>query len=235
MPRILHIETATESCSAAISDGPDLLALRESHVHRSHAALLTVFIEELFREVRLKPGALDAIAVSKGPGSYTGLRIGVSTAKGLAYGSGLPLIAVNTLESMARGVDDLTADQPELAGPDALRCPMIDARRMEVYRMILDARYKIIEPTRAEIIQKDSFNQLLVEKKILFFGSGALKCREVIKHPNAIFLSKFQNSARHMISLALETFDSKKFENSAYFEPYYLKDFVATIPRNKLQ
>ena len=234
MTRILHIDTATQACSAAISDDLELVAMRESHINKTHATLLTVFIEELLREARIKPAELDAIAVSKGPGSYTGLRIGVSTAKGLAYGSGLPLIAVNTLESMARGMANLLPEYGIPDGSNYFLCPMIDARRMEVYRMVLDAHFRIIRKTEAEIIHENSFNDMYSKGKVLFFGSGASKCQDLLNHKNAILISGFQNSAKDLIPLALEHYKKKMFEDVAYFEPYYLKDFVATIPKNKL-
>lgn len=234
MPVILHIETATQSCSVAISSGHEILDIRESHINKSHATLLTVFIEEMLRELRISPAELDAIAVSKGPGSYTGLRIGVSTAKGLAYGSGIPLIAVNTLECMARGILPGLHEYLDRVPTQYFLCPMIDARRMEVYLMILDNSFQKIRDTAAEIVTEDAFHDVLAKGPVVFFGSGAFKCREVIHHPNALFIEGFQNSAGHMIPLVLDRYREKLFENVAYFEPYYLKDFVATKPRNKL-
>lgn len=234
MVNLLHIETATITCSAAISTDDKIIAYRESHVDKSHASLLTVFIEDLFAETGLDPVNLAAISVSMGPGSYTGLRIGVSTAKGLAYGLKIPLIAVSTLEAMAWGfIRSLHMKNIE-TNKHVLVCPMIDARRMEVYTSLFDTRLKIVEGVSAKIITEDSFREYLEKGQIYFFGTGAPKCTEAINHKNAVFIDGFHNSARFQGQLAYKSFIEKKFENIAYFEPYYLKDFVATIPRNKV-
>ncbi len=234
MINILHIETASPTCSVAISENKRLLAIRESYVDKSHAALITVFIKELFEETGLKAPDMDAISVSMGPGSYTGLRIGVSTAKGLAYGTGKPLIAVNTLKTMAWGL----AHDPEYASLDLKEdfylSPMIDARRMEVYTSLFDGQLNTIRDISAEIIEEGSFKTFLDRKPVYFFGSGAEKCRDTIKHKNARFIPGFNNSSGFMISPAYESYLQKKFEDVAYFEPYYLKDFIATTPKNKI-
>ena len=234
MTNILHIETASVTCSVAISGNEKLLALRESFVDKSHAALVTVFIQELFEETGLKPADLDAISVSMGPGSYTGLRIGVSTAKGLAYGLGKRLIAVNTLKAMAWGlVNSPDIDLDDLRS-DFYLSPMIDARRMEVYTSLFDKDLSTIKEISAEIIDEQSFQAFLDEKPVFFFGNGAEKCEDIIQHKNARFIPGFHNSSKYMVSLAYESFQLKKFEDVAYFEPFYLKDFIATTPKNKI-
>jgi len=234
MAYILHIETASITCSVAISVNEKLLALRESYVDKSHAALVTVFIQELFEETGLKPADLDAISVSMGPGSYTGLRIGVSSAKGLAYGLGKPLIAVNTLKAMAWGL----VNTPDLyvndSGKEFYLSPMIDARRMEVYTSLFDPDLNTIKEVSAEIIDELSFQAFLDEKPVFFFGNGAEKCKDIIQHKNARFIPGFHNSSKYMVSLAYRSYQLKNFEDIAYFEPFYLKDFIATIPKNKI-
>lgn len=234
MINILHIETASPTCSVAISKDKKLLAIRESHVDKSHAALVTVFIKELFEETGIKASGLDAVSVSMGPGSYTGLRIGVSTAKGLAYGTGKPLIAVNTLKAMAWGLIHDPEWSSGLFENDHYLSPMIDARRMEVYTSLFDPDLNIIRDISAEIIEEDSFANFLDEKPVYFFGSGADKCKDIIQHENARFIPDFYNSSKFMITPAYESYRQNKFEDVAYFEPFYLKDFIATIPKNKI-
>ncbi len=231
---MLHIETATQSCSVVISAGEQVLAVRETHIDRSHASVLTVFIEQLFRETKLQAADLDAITVSMGPGSYTGLRIGVSTAKGLAYGSRIPLIAVSTLKSMAAGVVSGHEDLINRYSGTRFLCPLIDARRMEVYSCIFDARLNKLKETSAEIIDGNSFREFLDGGTVFFFGSGVRKSKEILNHDNAVFIDGFNNSAKFMIHPALQLFESNSFVDASGFEPFYLKDFVATIPKNKI-
>jgi tRNA threonylcarbamoyladenosine biosynthesis protein TsaB len=228
---ILNIETATGVCSVALARDGQLLGLKESNMKNSHASVLTLFMDEVIKTADIALSDLDAIAVSEGPGSYTGLRIGVAAAKGLCYALEKPLIGVNTLRAMAIGmVHPVPADQPAYI----LYCPMIDARRMEVYCAIFDEKGKEIRETRAEIIDENSFMEYLGKNRIVFAGDGALKCRPLFdKHPNAVFSEDFQASARFMISLSEEKFSQKNFEDLAYFEPYYLKDFIAGKPRVK--
>lgn len=229
MAYILCIETATPVCSVALCENDKVIELIETTKKNSHAEVVAVFIEQILKKSGIKPTYLDAIAVSKGPGSYTGLRIGVSTAKGLCFAIDKPLIAVNTLHSMAAGL--IKNHQP--ANEYDLYCPMIDARRMEVYSALYNNRGKEVRVTKAEIIDEDSFSENLETSSTIFFGDGAEKCRNTLKHPNAFFDSDFQPSAAHMASLAYEKFLSGQFENVAYFEPYYLKDFVAGLPKVK--
>jgi tRNA threonylcarbamoyladenosine biosynthesis protein TsaB len=228
-PLILHIETSTETCSVALSRGTECIAVRENHEGRNHATLLTPFIEEVLKEKNMTVKDLNAVSISSGPGSYTGLRIGLSTAKGLCYGADIPLIAVPTLHAMTSGF----IRQQRIAKP-ALFCPMIDARRMEVYTAIFDNTGNQIEAVSAEIITENSFLQKLEENTVYFFGNGASKCSKTVKHPNAIFMDDFKLSAGYMIQDAVNACNEKKFENVAYFEPFYLKDFIAGKPKGSM-
>ncbi|KPL11163.1 MAG: tRNA threonylcarbamoyladenosine biosynthesis protein TsaB [Bacteroides sp. SM1_62] len=236
MALILNLDTSTQICSVALALDGELLGLKESQEDKSHASLLAVFIKHTLEENAKAISDLDAVAVCKGPGSYTGLRIGVSTAKGLAYGSGIPLISVDTLSSMATGVIHGHLLQNEALPEDKsfLLCPMIDARRMEVYTAVFLPSGEMIEPIAAKIIQENSFKDILEQNRVVFFGNGAAKCRDTIKHPNAIFLEGIETSASYMVSLAESAWQQKHFEDVAYFEPFYLKDFLATIPKNKV-
>ncbi len=227
MAIILNIETATPICSVALSQDEELLAIRESSEKNSHSAKLNIFISELFEEARLKLKNLDAVSVSMGPGSYTGLRIGVSAAKGFCYALNIPLIGIPTLMSMAKGAK--YSGQKEM-----LFCPMIDARRMEVYCALFDTNLREIQKTDAVIIEEDTFSDYLCKSKIAFFGDGAEKSKDILsKHSNAIFPDDYQISSEYMISIALERFKKKEFDDTAYFEPFYLKDFIAGKPKVK--
>lgn len=235
-PLILHIETATDICSVAISEGDQQLASAESGPERSHATLLNSFIRKCLQESNKEVQDLEAISVSKGPGSYTGLRIGVSTSKGLAYGLQKPLLSTGTLQSMAAGASS-HSDIQELIhkhGSDLILCPMLDARRMEVYTGFLSQELEVVREVTADIVDEASFEEILEKNKVCFFGNGADKCEEVIKHPNAYFIRGFNPSASHMIKPVLKRFKEQQFEDVAYFEPFYLKDFVATTPKKKL-
>jgi tRNA threonylcarbamoyladenosine biosynthesis protein TsaB len=221
---ILQIETATTVCSVALAKDGKVLAYRQVNERNIHAEIITLFIDELIAEAGIQYAAIDAVAVSSGPGSYTGLRIGISTAKGLCYALDKPLIAVETLAAMADGIR-----AEENIDGNTLLCPMIDARRMEVYTALFDAAGNNIKPTAAEIIDEQSFSEQLKNNKILFFGDGAEKCREVLgKNPNAQFLTNFSNSAKHLTQKAVQKFAERDFEDVAYFEPFYLKDFLVT-------
>jgi tRNA threonylcarbamoyladenosine biosynthesis protein TsaB len=221
MSLILSFETSTKVCSVALHKDGSLLACSEVLVEKSHSKIITLLAENLLRNLSLKFQNLDAIAVSKGPGSYTGLRIGVSTAKGYCFGLDKPLIGVNTLKAMAASVNIFIDES-------TLLCPMLDARRMEVYCALFDNKLNFIEETNAKIIDKDSFSDKLKNYKIIFFGDGAFKCREVILSDNARFIEGIYPSARQIGEIASLSFAKNEFENTVYFEPFYLKDFVST-------
>lgn len=227
MATILQIETATQVCSVAISRNGQTIALREEKASNIHAGSLTLFIEAVMKSAYLKFTELDAIAVSKGPGSYTGLRIGVSTAKGLCFALDKPLIAVDTLQMMAAGFVAQRMDE------DGLICSMIDARRMEVFTAVFDHGLNYVSSTTAKIIDQDSFKTELDTRKVSFIGDGAMKCSEILAHPNARFYDENFNSAGNMSELAFKRFSVGEFEDVAYFEPFYLKDFVFTTPKKK--
>ncbi len=228
MATILHIESATLTCSVAVTQNAKVVSFKESHgTSYAHSEKLVVYIDEVLKEARLKVSNLDAVCVASGPGSYTGLRIGVSAAKGLCYGANIPLLSVSSLVSMASWAEQ----EFILSESDAILCPMIDARRMEVYQQQFGAGLSERTPISAEIIDEQSFASELEKGEVAFFGDGAGKCKEVIDHPNAIFLDDFKPSARGMIALAESKFAAKQFEDVAYFEPYYLKDFVAGKPK----
>ncbi len=223
MSLLLLIETATTSCSVALVQQGQVLALKELNERNIHAEVITVFIEELFSTAGKTYQDLDAVAVSSGPGSYTGLRIGVSTAKGLCFALDKPLIGIETMQAMADGMAaKLTADNTTLL------CPMIDARRMEVYTALFDAKGNRIKETSAEIIDEHSFADILKGHPVLFFGDGAEKCKDLLGHnPNAEFDGGFVNSAAHLATTAQQKFEASIFEDVTYFEPFYLKDFIA--------
>ena len=194
---------------------------------QSHATSLGVFVEEMMQFVRDNGMKVDAVSVSSGPGSYTGLRIGVSEAKGLSYGLEIPLIAISTHRIMAWMMK-------REAGPGHLLCPMIDARRMEVYTTVFNTNLEVVRTTSADIVDKESYADLLEKQKILFFGNGSEKCKDIILHPNALFIPDVKPKASAMTALAENAFASADFVDSAYFEPFYLKEFVATVPKNKV-
>lgn len=235
MALILNIETSTEVCSVSLAKNGNLVVLKESSEGFNHSKSLTVFIEELFQGNNLKIKSLDAVAVSKGPGSYTGLRIGVSVAKGLCYGLDIPLVSVCSLEMMAvHTVGNLEKYVPERSSLPFLFCPMIDARRMEVYTALYTQEGKEIRPVSAEIIEENFLSELLDNHQILFFGNGAGKCKERINHKNALFAGPPATSAQFMQAISEVKFKNEEFEDVAYFEPFYLKNFVATIPKDKI-
>ncbi len=235
-PLILHIETATDICSVALSEGDQQLSLVESNQERSHASLLNSFIRQAMALAEKELKDLDGIAVSKGPGSYTGLRIGVSTAKGLAYGLEIPLLASGTLDNMA-SASASHAEVRELAskhGDRILLCPMLDARRMEVYAGFYTLNSSTFREVSADVIDEESYQEILDSHHVCFFGNGADKCKAVLNHPNAHFIDGINPSAASMITPVLKKYPLKHFEDVAYFEPFYLKDFIATIPKKKL-
>lgn len=226
MSQILQIETATTVCSVALATNGIVVAYKQVDQRNIHAEVITRYIDELINTAGLKYTDLDAIAISSGPGSYTGLRIGVSTAKGLCYALDKPLIAIETLAAMANGI---IADSSLSIDENTLLCPMIDARRMEVYTALFDLSGKKVKDTAAEIINEQSFDEYLENNEILFFGDGAEKCQSILgNNPNAQFINGFTNSATYLTRQAAEKFATKDFEDVAYFEPFYLKDFLIT-------
>jgi tRNA threonylcarbamoyladenosine biosynthesis protein TsaB len=229
MACILHIETSTEACSVAVSEDGLAEFKLEDLQGPSHAVQLGVFVDEALSFVDNHGMPLDAVAVSCGPGSYTGLRIGVSMAKGICYGRNLPLIAIPTLEVMSVPVL-LQQDLPD----DALLCPMIDARRMEVYAAIYDRALNMKRSIAADIVDESSYLEYLDSQPVYFFGNGAAKCREKITHPNAHFIEGVRPLARWMFPLAEKALAGKDFKDVAYFEPFYLKEFIASTPKKLL-
>lgn len=219
---ILLIETATASCSVALSQGGKVLAVKEANERNIHATHITLFIEEVMKNSGKEYSQLNAVAVSKGPGSYTGLRIGVSTAKGLCYALNIPLISVDTLKAMA---DGLMKRQP--ISPSSYLIPMIDARRMEVYMGVYNCDLNVVEEVSAKIIDDSSFEEYS-DKELILFGDGAEKFKELFSSRTNIRFHDFVNSAAHLASIADEKLTMGEVENMAYFEPFYLKDFVAT-------
>jgi tRNA threonylcarbamoyladenosine biosynthesis protein TsaB len=227
MAYILHLETSTKQCSVALAHKGELLAsrilLNDSF---SHSEKLHLFISEVLQEAKLKSADLDAVAVSKGPGSYTGLRIGVAAAKGLCFGLDIPLIALNALKILAQASTEQNTDYI---------IPMMDARRMEVYTAVFDSRRNWVEDTSALVLSRDSFKELLKDKTVLVLGDGAQKFKELNPEINAVFPSEiFYPKAVDMTPLAWEKFNSQAFESLAYFEPFYLKDFQTTPPKKNL-
>jgi tRNA threonylcarbamoyladenosine biosynthesis protein TsaB len=225
MSLILQIETATTVCSVALSENESVLAYKEIQQRNVHAEVITVFIDEILKAAGKQYHELEAVAASCGPGSYTGLRIGISVAKGLCFALDIPLIAIETLEAMTDGI----IAQNIFAGDnDLLLCPMIDARRMEVFTAVFNIKGERIKPTSAEIVDESSFSELLKTHEIIFFGDGAIKCSDVLgTNSNVKIIPGFLNSARYLTKRAAEKYATKSFEDVAYFEPYYLKDFIA--------
>ena len=264
MQKLILIETSTALCSAAIAEDGVITSYRESSAPKAHASLTAVFIQEMLQERGLTLSDCDAVCVSKGPGSYTGLRVGVSTAKGLCFGSGKPLIAVGTLDTLVAQAheiagqavnDDCTSTViPDLIEDPRFIIPMIDARRMEVYSAVfssvktsedstavisstaegrVEKSFTQITETAPAIIDENSFAEYLEQGPCLFIGDGAGKCADVIKHPNAHFCQCWPKASA-MLSPATEALNAERFEDVAYFEPFYLKEFVATVSKKKL-
>ena len=229
MARILLIETSTAQLSSALSENGNIRSSRICSEPRQQASLTAPFIKEILDETGLKVKDLDAVCVGKGPGSYTGLRVGVSTAKGLCFGAGIPLLSAGTLDVLVSEAHRLGVV------PEGCRyiVPMVDARRMEVYSAVFTPDGKQLTETRPVIVDSDSFSAELAEGPVLFIGDGALKCRETLVSENAFFADAFP-TAMAMAPLAEAGYNGKRFENVAYFEPFYLKDFVATVSRKKL-
>ena len=222
MGLILSLETATKVCSVSLGrDGVEVNTLSLTADQYSHSEKLNGLIIDLLKMSGVELNSLDAVAVSEGPGSYTGLRIGTSSAKGLCYAMDLPLIAINSLEALAI----------QKKGQGVSICPMFDARRMEVYSAIFDETLTILEPTTATLIDENSYSEFLAKGQVCFIGPGAEKCQSTLTHQNAIFDLEVQVTAKGMIELAEAKFKAKDFVNLAYFEPFYLKDFIAGAPK----
>ena len=223
MAIILNIETATKNCSVCLAENGEVLAIRElNDGNYSHAEKLHPFIQELLSEAKITSNDIGAVAVSKGPGSYTGLRIGVSAAKGMCFAIDKPLISIETLKSLAYSI----------SVEKGLIIPMSDALRMEVYFAVYNSTYEEVREIKAEIIDENSFKEELMKGKVYFLGDGAAKCKDVITHDNAIFIDDEFPSAKQMAVLSYDKYKISDIEDVAYFEPFYLKDFVA-IPEKK--
>ena len=223
MTYILNIETATTNCSVSLAKEGTVIGLKEdNNLSYSHAERLHVYIDEVLKTANVSKNQLSAIAISKGPGSYTGLRIGVSAAKGLCYALSLPLISIPTLEALAHQVEN----------PNGVVVAMLDARRLEVYSAIYDSNFQETRTTEAEIITSESYRELLESSAVYFIGNGVAKTKALITHQNAHFIENKLPSAKQMCALSFDKFKSNTFEDVAYFEPFYLKDFIA-IPSKK--
>ncbi|WP_299666818.1 tRNA (adenosine(37)-N6)-threonylcarbamoyltransferase complex dimerization subunit type 1 TsaB [uncultured Polaribacter sp.] len=223
MVTILNIETSTKNCSASIARDGEIIQMKElNNGNYSHAEVLHPFIESLLKDGNISKKEINAIAVSKGPGSYTGLRIGVSAAKGLCFALNVPLIAIDTLTSLSHVISI----------DEGVIIPMLDARRMEVYSAVFNHKNKKIREIKAEIIDEKSFSAYLEKEKVYFLGDGAQKCKEIIRHTNAIFIDDKFPSAKEMAALSYAKYKKNNFEDVAYFEPFYLKDFIV-IPEKK--
>lgn len=229
MSRIILIETSTSLCSTALVEDGKVVCERISDEPRAHASKTALFVSEMLSEKGLKVSDCDAVAVSKGPGSYTGLRVGVSTAKGLCFGAGIPMISVGTLDTLVwQALDGNML-------PEGCRyiIPMIDARRMEVYTGIFTPDGKQVSPTVAQIIDGNSFKDQLAEGPVLFIGDGADKCKDTLTSPSAHFIQCCPKAAS-MMHPALDALEAKQFEDVAYFEPFYLKEFITTVSKKKI-
>ncbi len=225
---ILNIETSTSVCSAAISQDGKPIVTRVNSDEQNHAKQLPIFIEELLEECRAQDLHLDAVALSQGPGSYTGLRIGTATAKGVCYGLNIPLIPIDTLQIMCQVL------RANLESSSAILVPMIDARRMEVYCAQYDAQGKQLTEVEAKVIDEHAFEDILAEHQVVFFGNGAVKCKAVIAHPHALFIDHIVPLAAYMGYLAEEAYKADNFADVAYFDPFYLKEYQAVVSKNKI-
>lgn len=230
---LLAIETSTHICSVALWQDGKLLALKESDEKNVHSRLLSSMIIQLLDENKVSKDDIVAIAVSMGPGSYTGLRIGVSIAKGLCYGWSKPLIAVDTIKAQAAQYI-LTVNHHKTGSENILLCPMFDARRMEVYTALYDIALNEISPPEAMVVDSTSFNEFLIHKEVFFFGNGAAKCKELITSSNAVFVENVNPSSLGVAYLAEKLFQENKFVDVAYFEPFYMKEFIAGKPSKKI-
>lgn len=225
MPVLLSLETSTDVCSVAVHNGGRLLAISEVHMGQAHASKLGSLVKQVMGIADVSMKDLDGVAVSAGPGSYTGLRIGTSTAKGLCYALGIPLYSVGTLDTMA-------AHMSGVVGQEAILCPMIDARRMEVYCALYDRRGKRLTDVEAKVVEENSFVDQLSATSVVFAGNGSDKCRQLITHPSAVFLAGVYPSARYLGVVASQKVELGQEEDLMKFEPFYLKDFKAKLPTN---
>lgn len=229
MPVILCLETSTPVCSVAVASESGLLSLVEDVTANRHASHLTIYIEQALQQAGLNLQQMDAIAVSKGPGSYTGLRVGVSTAKGFCYALKIPLLGVGTLQGLALQIAPYATNEPK-----ALLMPMLDARRMEVYNQPFDAYGNVLGNAEATVVDQDSFANILDERIVYFAGPGAHKCSQVIQHPNALFLNGIECSAASLFIPAFNLLHNQQVEDIAYMEPFYLKDFIGTTAKKRV-
>lgn len=227
MALILNIDTSTSICSVALARDGNTISLKENKEGLNHSVLLGSYIDDILKDNQITANQLDAVAISMGPGSYTGLRIGVSMAKGLCFAAGKPLIAINTLQALALAVSSSLQE-------DAWYCPMIDARRMEVYTAFFNRNNDTLVDTKAEIINEDSFADILSEHLVYFFGNGSAKIKNTLTGNNVRYLEDIETSAQNLAQLSEQKFQEKQFEDIAYFEPFYLKDFIATVPKQKV-
>jgi tRNA threonylcarbamoyladenosine biosynthesis protein TsaB len=229
MAKILLIDTSTEVCLVALSENHAIKATRIDTNGQNHSKLIGTFVQEVLKEAACTAHQLDAVALSAGPGSYTGLRIGTSFVKGLCFGANVPVITLPTLQILAQEALLQGINIPT----DAYLCPMIDARRMEVYTAVYGTQAQEITPAWPEIVTETSYTTYL-NCPTYFFGNGAAKCQNTLTHPNAHFIPNIQPSATAMMLLAEKAYNNQAFADTAYFEPFYLKEFMATVPKNKL-
>lgn len=234
MIRILCLETSTEVCSVAIVENGIVNGFREDITGQNHSKLLTVFIAQLLESNQLKASDFDAVAVSEGPGSYTGLRIGVSVAKGFCYAAGLPMIAISSLEAMASFIIENPEKYQLEIQPADLFVPMIDARRMEVFTAIYDSKLQLVQKVNALVVEPDSLKEFTEKARLFLFGNGSAKCSETLVNENIQIVNGVHASALNMVTLADQKFKNCEFVDLAYFEPFYLKDFIATVPKNNV-
>jgi tRNA threonylcarbamoyladenosine biosynthesis protein TsaB len=230
MSCILYIETSTNVCSVAVSEDGGCIFHQEDHTGPNHAEKLGTYVDEALSFIDSHAIPLDAVAVSCGPGSYTGLRIGVSMGKGVCYGRNVKLIGVPTLELLC--VPVLLRER--VAEENALLCPMLDARRMEVYAQVFDRSLNEVRPIHADVVDEETYMEYLDKGPVYFFGNGAMKCKDIINHPNARFIEGIEPIAKNMLPLAEKRVALEQYEDVAYFVPFYLKDFVAKQPRKLL-
>lgn len=236
MAFILNIDTATPVCSVALAEDDRIISLRESSTEKSHAENLILFIEEILKEQQIAARELSAVAIGKGPGSYTGLRIGVATVKGLCYGANIPLLAVSTIETMVQfALQKIKKENGRiLLDEKTLLCPMIDARRMEVFMALFDHEGKRLQQDEAKVIGPQTFSMIPAAQRLVYFGSGAAKCRELLLAKSFSFVDGIIPSAVAMASKSFQLYRDNSHEDTAYFEPFYLKDFITTTARKNI-